>query len=131
VSSSSGPLYEIEITAVGALVHEFTEHGIWVFFNEHAPVEVAEFALLHRAAAPRAPIAPGQLLEIGAQRFTISAVGPVANANIANLGHLVLKANGLHEPELPGDVCVDARPLPEPSVGLTLRIWAQSTGDDA
>jgi PTS system glucitol/sorbitol-specific IIA component len=118
-----GPIYDLEITAVGPLVAEFTAEGIWVFFNEQAPEEVAEFALLHRAAAPRAPIAPGQTITIGAERFRITAVGPVANTNIANLGHLVLKANGLLEAELPGDVCVEARPLPHPSVGLKLHVW--------
>jgi PTS system glucitol/sorbitol-specific IIA component len=111
------------VTILGALVSEFTSHGIWVFFNEQAPEEVAEFALLHHASAPRRPIAPGQTLEVGAQRYAIQAVGAVANENIANLGHLVLKANGATSPELPGDVCIDARPLPDPFVGMRLRIW--------
>lgn len=122
------PIYDLEITALGPLVGEFTAHGIWVFFHEGAPDEVAEFALLHQAAAPRVPIAPGQVIEIGTERFAILAVGPVANENLASLGHLVLKANGQSDPELPGDVCVEARPLPEPSVGLRLRVWAPSEG---
>ena len=126
MTAPPGPIYELEVTAVGPLVSEFTAHGIWVFFHENAPSEVAEFAILHQAPPPRQPLAPGHMLEIGGERFAISAVGPVANENLANLGHLVLKANGLSEPELPGDVCVEARPLPEPSVGLTLRVWADA-----
>jgi PTS system glucitol/sorbitol-specific IIA component len=124
-----GPIYELEVTAIGPLVSEFTAHGIWVFFHENAPSEVAEFAILHRASPPREPLVPGQLLEIGDERYTISAVGPVANENLANLGHLVLKANGLTEPELPGDLCVEARPLPEPVVGLRLRVWPAPGGE--
>jgi PTS system glucitol/sorbitol-specific IIA component len=116
-------IYNLEITALGPLVEEFTAHGIWVFFNEQAPEEVAEFALLHRAPAPLRPLAPGQQVQIGAERYRICAVGPVANANLASLGHLVLKANGADEAELPGDVCIEARPLPTPAVGMQLRVW--------
>ncbi len=116
------PVYEITVTAVGPLVEEFTEAGVWVFFHETAPEELAEFALLHRAEAPREPIAAGQLLEIDDHRFTITAVGDIANANIRELGHLVLKANGANETELPGEVCIEALPLPPASVGTTVRV---------
>lgn len=117
------PLYEIEVTAIGPLVCEFTAYGIWVLFHEQAPVEVAEFALLHRATPPQSVLTVGQILEIGTERYTIKAVGEVANINLRQLGHLVIKANGLSEPELPGDVCIESRPLPEPSVGLRIRVW--------
>ncbi len=120
----SSPIYQVEITAVGPLASEFTDYGIWVLFHEHAPEEVAEFALLHRENPPREPIAPGQLLMIDQERYTIMAVGSVANENVTNLGHLVIKANGLDEPELPGDVCIEARELPRPEIGLCLSVWA-------
>ncbi|PLS83717.1 MAG: PTS sorbitol transporter subunit IIA [Chloroflexi bacterium] len=116
------PIYEIIVTAVGPLVEEFTEAGVWVFFHDNAPEELAEFALLHRADAPREPIAAGQLLEIDDQRFTITAVGDIANTNIRELGHLVLKANGANETELPGEVCIEALPLPQASIGTTVRV---------
>lgn len=125
MDASTDPTYDLEVTGVGALVGEFTAEGVWVFFGEGAPEEVAEFAILHRAAPPTAPIAPGQTIEIDQLHYTILAVGDVANTNIANLGHLVLKANGEVNPELPGDVCIDARPLPEPYVGMRVRIWNQ------
>jgi glucitol/sorbitol PTS system EIIA component len=116
-------IYALEITSIGPLVEEFTAEGVWVFFHEGAPEELAEFAILHRAPAPLRPLIPGQRMEIGEQSFHIAAVGEVANQNLANLGHLVLKANGLAEAELPGDVCIDHRPLPAPSVGMWVRVW--------
>lgn len=118
-------VYELEITALGPLVEEFTAHGVWVFFGREAPEELAEFALLHGAAAPKAPLTPGQLLEIGAEQYTIRAVGALANQNVRELGHLVLKANGASKAELPGEICIDARPLPQPSVGTVVRVWEQ------
>ena len=114
--------YEARLTAIGPLVAEFTQAGIWVLFREGAPEEVAEFALLHDGQTLHAPVAPGDQLWLGADVFQILAVGEVANTNLGNLGHLVLKFNGQTAPELPGDVCVEARPLPEVPVGLTLKI---------
>jgi PTS system glucitol/sorbitol-specific IIA component len=121
------PIYTLSITAIGALVEEFTEVGIWVFFRDDAPTELAEFALLHSAEAPQEPIAAGQVIEINRRRYAITAVGAVAYENVCELGHLVLKANGLTEPELPGDVCIEALPLPQPAIGTTLRIWKEAS----
>jgi PTS system glucitol/sorbitol-specific IIA component len=119
------PIYELSVTGVGPLIDEFTEAGVWVFFRDGAPEELAEFALLHRGDAPREPIAAGQVIEIDGQRYTITAVGDLANANIRNLGHLVLKVNGATVPELPGEVCIEARPLPQPFIGTSLRVWKE------
>lgn len=121
------PIYEINITAIGPLVEEFTEAGVWVFFRDDAPEELAEFSMLHHAQAPREPIAAGQVLEIDSQRYAVTAVGDLANKNIRDLGHMVLKANGATEPELPGEVCIEALPFPKPAVGTILRVWRESS----
>lgn len=114
--------YQARITAIGPLVGEFTQAGIWVLFGAGAPEEVAEFALLHDGQALNSPVAAGDQLWLDEQSFRILAVGEVANANLASLGHLVLKFNDQTSAELPGDVCVEARPLPEPRLGLTVKI---------
>ncbi len=59
---------------------------------------------------------------LGEEAFKIVAVGDVANSNLENLGHVILKFNGETEPELPGDVCLEARPLPKLAPGLVIRI---------
>ncbi|WP_029215010.1 PTS glucitol/sorbitol transporter subunit IIA [Kallotenue papyrolyticum] len=131
--AQASPIYELTVTAIGPLVAEFTEAGIWVLFHESVPEELAEFAILHRAAPPRAPLAPGHTLQIEQDQYRITAVGAVANHNLRELGHLVLKANGATEAELPGDVCVEARPLPQPRIGMRLWVWAngEEVGDGA
>ncbi len=127
MSAPQPPIYSLSVSAVGPLIDEFTAAGVWVFFREGAPDELLEFALLHSAEAPRAPIAAGQALDIDGHAYTITAVGELANDNIRALGHLVLKANGATEAELPGDVSIEARPLPNPSIGTTLRIWKEAS----
>ena len=117
------PIFALEITALGPLVTEFTAAGVWVFFDESAPEELAEFAILHRSPPPTILLAPGQSLEVDGSHYRITAVGPVANDNLRALGHLVLKADGAQQAEMPGDVSVEARPLPEPAVGMLVRVW--------
>jgi PTS system glucitol/sorbitol-specific IIA component len=114
--------YEATVTGVGPLVGEFTQAGILVFFRQGAPDEVAEFSILHDGQELRAPVAAGDLLRLGEEQYRVLAVGDVANANLASLGHLVVKFNGQTAPELPGDVCVEARPLPAVDVGLRVTI---------
>ncbi len=116
--------YEATVTGVGPLVSEFTQAGILVLFRQGAPEEVAEFAILHDGQTLHSPLAAGDQIQLGAETFQILAVGEVANSNLAALGHLVLKFNGQTSPELPGDVCVENRPLPTIAAGMNLKIVA-------
>ncbi len=122
-------VYSTTVTAVGELVSEFRDQGILVFFGEGAPVELHEFSVLHKVeVSQRAPLV-GDVIRIqtaeGADEFNVLAVGSVASDNLLNLGHLDLKANGLAEAELPGDVNVEARPLPMIKVGDKLEVIAK------
>jgi glucitol/sorbitol PTS system EIIA component len=114
--------YQANITAVGPSVQEFLDEGIIVLFGQQAPGELAEFAILHDGAQLLAPIAAGDVVSFDGSSYRVLAVGEVASQNLANLGHLVLKCNGLHEPEMPGDVCVEAKPLPRIHAGTRLLI---------
>jgi PTS system glucitol/sorbitol-specific IIA component len=116
--------FEAHVVAVGPLVSEFLDENIVVLFGQNAPVELAEFSILHdgNGKAVRKPIAPGDAVVIGDRRFTVLAVGDVANDNFKNLGHLVLKFNGEREVEMPGDVCVEREPLPAIDVGTPIRV---------
>lgn len=119
-------VYSSTVTAVGALVPDFREQGILVFFGENAPAELHEFSILHKVDNHnRAPIV-GDVIAINDDEFTVLAVGSVASDNLLNLGHLDLKANGLTEAELPGDVNVELRGLPMINVGDRLRVIAKN-----
>jgi glucitol/sorbitol PTS system EIIA component len=62
-------------------------------------------------------------LWIDQESFTILAVGEVANENLANLGHLVVKFNGQTSAELPGDVNVPpVKQLPPIQPGTIVQI---------
>ena len=125
-SENSKVVYESTVTAVGELVSDFRDQGLLVWFGENAPIELHEFSILHKVAhQERAPIA-GDVIEINSDKFTVLAVGSVSSDNLLNRGHLDLKANGLPEAELPGDVNVEVCELPMVKVGDTLRVIATS-----
>jgi PTS system glucitol/sorbitol-specific IIA component len=118
-------VYSSTVTAVGELVPDFAEQGVLVWFGANAPTELHEFSIIHVPdVATRAPQV-GDMLKINENTFNVLAVGSVASENLLNLGHLDLKANGLIEPEMPGDVNVEAVTLPTVQIGDRLVVISQ------
>ncbi len=118
-------VYSTTVTAVGELVSDFRDQGIIVFFGEEAPIELHEFSVLHKVEVKERAPKVGDAIYINDEEFDVLAVGSVVSDNLLNLGHLDLKANGLSEPELPGDTNVEARVLPMIKVGDQIRIVAK------
>ena len=119
-------VYSITVTAVGELVSDFADQGVLVFFGEDAPIELHEFSIIHKPdVVDRAPQV-GDTITLQENVYNVLAVGSVASDNLLNLGHLDLKANGLTEPEMPGDVNVEAVSLPKVNVGDRLIVTSHT-----
>ncbi|HLJ59512.1 MAG TPA: PTS glucitol/sorbitol transporter subunit IIA [bacterium] len=114
--------YQARITAIGPLVSEFVDAGILVFFGQTAPPELAEFSILHDGVRLEGTVSPGDQFCFDDHRYRVLAVGEVANKNLDMLGHLVVKFTGATMAQLPGDVCVEAAPLPKLALGMSFRI---------
>jgi PTS system glucitol/sorbitol-specific IIA component len=115
-------VYQTTITAVGAQVPAFLDHGMLILFGAEAPSELHDIAVLHVVETRDDGPATGDLVQIGDAEFPVLAVGGVVRENLLNLGHVDFKSDGRTEPKLPGDVCVPAGSLPTPEVGQVLRI---------
>jgi PTS system glucitol/sorbitol-specific IIA component len=118
--------YATTVTAVGEQVAEFVTQGILIWFAEGAPEELHFFTVLHRPTVSTGGVRPGDLVRIDDKAFRVTAVGEVANDNMVNLGHMDLKANGAAQAPLPGDICLEELPLPEPRPGTTLVIEGEA-----
>jgi PTS system glucitol/sorbitol-specific IIA component len=118
--------YATTVTAVGEQVAEFITQGLLIWFAEGAPEELHFFTVLHRPTVTTGGVRPGDLVRIDDKAFRVTAVGEVANDNMVNLGHMDLKANGAAEAPLPGDICLEELPLPEPRPGTTLVIEGEA-----
>lgn len=121
---SAGVRYRTVVTRVGPLVPDFVAQGVLVLFAEGAPEELHDFSVLHRPQGDFRRVAPGDVVVFGSDRRAVTAVGEVANDNLEKLGHAVFKCNGRGDPELPGDICLEAGALPEVAVGDEIRIEA-------
>ena len=115
-------IYKTQVTAIGDLVPTFREAGMLVFFGANAPEELHDFCILHEVTHKEDVLRPGDVVTIGETSMTILAVGDVASDNLMNLGHLNLKANGLSNAELPGDVNIEQQELPEVEIGTKITI---------
>jgi glucitol/sorbitol PTS system EIIA component len=118
--------YAATVTAVGEQVPEFIGQGLLIWFAEGAPEELHFFTVLHRPTVTTGGVRPGDLVRIDDKAFRVTAVGEVANDNMVNLGHSNRKANGASEAPLPGDLCLEELPLPEPRPGTTLVIEGEA-----
>lgn len=115
-------VYSTTVTQIGELVESFRVAGYLVFFGANAPEELHDFCILHEVESKSGSLKVGDIVTIGETQLEILAVGDVANENLMNLGHLNLKANGLPQAELPGDVNVAAIELPTVSIGQHVTI---------
>jgi len=125
--SDSAVLYESEVTQVGGQVEAFLGHGLLIFFGDGSPAELHDISVLHKATVAEDGPQAGDVIEVGATRLEVLAVGPVVRDNLLNLGHLDLKADGRTEAKLPGDVCVRTGDLPLLQVGDAFRITRPTT----
>ena len=114
--------FQGKVLSIGPLVDSFIEAGFLVFFGQDAPEELLEFSIIHDSTELVEPLEPGDCVCIGEERYKILAVGEVANTNLANLGHLILKFNGEETAQLPGDVNVEEKPIPAIDVGMEIKV---------
>lgn len=102
------PIYATELREIGPEVADFLGEGYLILFQTGVPAELAEMSVLHEVSHMRPePPERGDVLSIGESRFRITAVGTKAWQNVRELGHAVFVFNGAHEPEMPGQICLE------------------------
>ena len=109
--------------ALGFLADE--DCNFMILFNEDAPAELAETAVLHTKAELAADPAVGDTMMICDKVYDITAVGDEALHTLRQLGHCTLSFKGGSEPERPGCIMLEGESLrPEDVVkGGTIEIY--------
>ena len=123
----AGVKYAGHVLETGPMAPELLDAGVLVLFGEQAPAELREISIVHNGRQLAEPVVPGDVLVLGDISCVITAVGAMANDNIEQLGHIVIKANGASESELPGEICVESTPLRVPTIGMMVAILAADT----
>jgi PTS system glucitol/sorbitol-specific IIA component len=103
--------YDVTVTGLGPMALEFLnpemEMQFVILFNEDAPPELAELAILHTAGELKEAPAPGDTMRIGEKTYAITAVGDEAIETLTTLGHCTLAFSADSEPYRPGCIMLD------------------------
>ena len=105
-------IYQSKVVEVGAQVSLFLEEKMLVLFNDSAPSDLRDIAVVHQACPLEDDIAVGDELVIDDQAFKVTFVGAKANQTMKELGHSTLAFNGAKEADLPGTICLEEKAIP-------------------
>jgi PTS system glucitol/sorbitol-specific IIA component len=96
-----------------------------ILFNDNAPAELAELAILHTQAELTEAPAPGDTMKIGEKTYKITAVGDEAIHTLKELGHCTLAFTADTEPYRPGCINLDGEIITEADVanGTVIQIF--------
>lgn len=103
--------YDVKITGLGSMAMEFLspdmEMQFVILFNDDAPPELADMAILHTAGVLAEDPAPGDTLKLGGKTYKITAVGDEAIHTLREMGHCTLAFSSSSEPYRPGCINLD------------------------
>ena len=114
------PIYQSTVTELGADVEMFVEEKMLIIFNESAPKDLRDIAVVHSIAPLEGTIEAGDILAFGDQAYKITFVGDKVNETVAELGHCTIAFNGADHADLPGTLCVEDKDMPTISVSTTI-----------
>ncbi len=106
--------YRATITSWGPDALGFLEEEgchFLIIFNEDAPPELAEIAVLHTKAELTADPVVGDTLTLCGKTFKITAIGDEALHTLRQLGHCTLTFTGGSEPERPGCIMLEGEAI--------------------
>jgi glucitol/sorbitol PTS system EIIA component len=112
------PYYRTTVISVGPEAGDMLAAGVVILYAEPLPDALADVSVVHRPEhrAPDLAIGVGDVVSIGGQELTITAVGDIAAKNLDELGHVVLYVDQPDQKLLPGAVHA-AGALPETQPG--------------
>ena len=107
--------YDVTITGIGPEALEFLspelDLNFVIIFNDDAPAELAELAILHTAGDLTEVPVPGDTLTLGKKTYKITAVGDEAVHTLQTLGHCTLAFGGGDTPYRPGCIMLEGDPV--------------------
>ena len=96
--------YTTTVLEVGPDAPAFLAEKMAITFAGDAPESLRSYCIIIEKAQFSGTLAVGDTVRIDDQTWTITALGEVAEKNLANLGHVTLVFDGDSEPRMPGAV---------------------------
>jgi PTS system glucitol/sorbitol-specific IIA component len=112
-------LYNATVTGIGSDVPLIVEENMLIFFDEKAPKELHDVAVVHRNGTWTEEIRTGDIFVLGEAVYPILLVGGTVNDTLRDLGHFTVNFTGDTSNPLPGSLYVKAESVPEVAPGST------------
>lgn len=93
-----------------------------ILFGDEAPETLTDYCYKIELNQVRKEITCDMKLCFDKQMYVITAVGDVVQTNLNELGHITIKFDGSHEPELPGTMYVEDKEMPHLRKGTIIKI---------
>lgn len=117
MNDTNDNLWRAHITRIGPEAPTMFASGVFILFGEPVPDALAEVSIVHDGSGPpNRELRPGDTITVGSATVTIDRVGERANANLAELGHVVVYVDAGDQQLLPGAVHASGGTL-APAVG--------------
>ncbi|HHN6265574.1 TPA: PTS glucitol/sorbitol transporter subunit IIA, partial [Enterococcus faecium] len=100
----------------------FRKEKIMILFGDEAPETLTDYCYKIELNQVRKEITCDMKLCFDKQMYVITAVGDVVQTNLNELGHITIKFDGSHEPELPGTMYVEDKEMPHLRKGTIIKI---------
>ena len=114
-------IYRSTVTEIGADVDMFLEEKMMIIFNDSAPKDLRDIAVIHDIAPLEGRIEVGDELAFDDQIYKITFVGPKVNETVSEFGHCTINFDGASHADLPGTLCVEEKEMPTITVATTIR----------
>ena len=113
--------FEATVAEIGEMVQQLADEKMLILFNQSAPKELRDVAVMHRDQTNEGEVQVGDTLVLGDESYQILFVGDKANDTLRDLGHVTLKFNG-EKNDLPGSICLEDKPLPALTTGMVIKV---------
>jgi PTS system glucitol/sorbitol-specific IIA component len=111
------------ITGIGGMARELIENGIMVVYNDNAPLELRDIAVLHTKGKIEKDVKTRDTVIFGKNKYTVTAVGNAANRTLKTLGHCTFCFSGADKTELPGQIELSGGGVPKIAVKDIFEIY--------
>ena len=110
--------YNVKVSKIGMSALElYEECGCLIIFDDIAPEELAEIAILHEEGEIKRNIEVGDTIVLGKYNYKVTAVGTEAMLTLKELGHCTFKFTGKSEAEVPGQIELEGPHNPQIEIG--------------
>lgn len=117
-------IFQTTITQIGGCARDALLDNMLITFREGAPADIEEYCFIHQHGNTAGELLAGGVMELGENRYPITAVGEVATQNLRELGHVTVRFDGETRAEFPGTVHVAGAAPTDIALGSTLKFIA-------